>query len=290
MMHDFAPFLDGTGQTAPEAARSEPAPASRHFPVLFLSDMHLGSPACREADLLGFLTAHTADTIYLVGDIIDTWVATSAPWSVKQHQILRLLLDRAATGTRLVYTPGNHDGFFRQYCGQTIASIEVVNHILHESGDGTRYLVIHGDCCDVFEQRYPRLAKTGARLDCLMRRTISKVNQWRRKRGRPDWTLAERVVKRVNDVIRNLDNFDARLSELAKFHGADGIICGHFHKPDLHANHGVAYANCGDWVENSTALAETSSGRLLLLDWATRGQSVDLVGTRSGLGETVKGI
>ena len=290
MMHDFAPFLDGAGQTAPRSTQAEPTQPTRHFPVLFLSDMHLGSPACRETDLLDFLNAHTADTIYLVGDIIDTWVATSALWSVKQHQILRLLLDRAATGTRLVFTPGNHDGFFRQYCGQTIAGIQVVNHILHDSGDGTRYLVIHGDCCDVFGQRFPGLAKIGARMDCTMRRLIGKVNHWRRKRGLADWMLAERVVKRVNDLIRELDNFDARLADLARFHGADGIICGHFHKPGLHKNHGVAYGNCGDWVENSTALAETASGRLLLLDWAAHGQSVDVVGTRSGFEETAEGI
>ena len=287
MMQDPAAFSDAVTGPTPTA---EPAVATRHFPALFLSDLHLGSPACREDALHGFLRAHTADTIYLVGDIIDTWVATTALWSAKQHAILRLLLDRAANGTRLVFTPGNHDAFFRQYCGQTVAGIEVVHHILHQSANGTRYLVIHGDSCDVFEHHFPRLARTGAKMDCLFRSLIGHVNTRRRRRGLAEWTVARRIVKRVNDFIRNLDNFDERLADLARHHGVDGIICGHFHKPDLHDRHGVAYANCGDWVENSTALAETSSGRLLLLDWATRGQSVDLVGTRSGFGETVKGI
>ena len=284
MQPEFLPFLDITGPPPP------PAAAMRLFPVLFLSDMHLGSPACQEDALYAFLRAHTAGTIYLVGDIIDTWVATTAQWTPKQHLILRLLLDRAATGTRLVFTPGNHDAFFRQYCGQTIAGIEVVNHILHETANGTRYLVIHGDSCDVFEKRFPGLARLGARLDCTFRSLIDGLNTRRRKRGLANWTVAERMVKRVNDVIRNLDSFDERLSDLARFHGADGIICGHFHKPDLHDRHGVAYANCGDWVENSTALAETASGRLLLLDWASHGQSVGAVGTHSGFGATAKGI
>ena len=285
MMQDFTPFLD-IARDLPIA----PAQATRHFPVLFLSDMHLGSPACHEDALYGFLTAHTADTLYLVGDIIDTWVATTAQWTPRQHQILRLLLNRAATGTRLVFTPGNHDAFFRQYCGQTIAGIEIVHHIIHETANGTRYLVIHGDSCDVFEKRFPRLAHVGAKLDCLFRSAIGKVNARRRKRGLADWTVAERIVKRVNDAIRNLDSFDLRLTDLARQHGADGIICGHFHKPDLHDDHGLAYANCGDWVENSTALVETASGRLLLLDWAAHGQSVEPVGTRSGFGATAEGI
>ena len=289
MKPDLAPYTAAAAMMSPILA-PDPVVVTRHFPVLFLSDMHLGSPACREDALHGFLRAHTADTIYLVGDIIDTWVASSAQWSAKQHGILRLLLDRAASGTRLVFTPGNHDAYFRQYCGQIIAGVEVTNHIMHETANGTRYLVIHGDICDVFEQKFPRLARLGARMDCLLRTLIGAANSWRRQRGLADWTLAERVVKRVNDIVRSLDNFDQRLSNLARSHGADGIICGHFHQPDLHDRHGVAYANCGDWVENSTALAETASGRLLLLDWATHGQSVDPVGTHSGYGATAKGI
>ncbi len=105
-----------------------------------------------------------------------------------------------------------------------------------------------------------------------------------------DWTVAERAVKWVNDQIRALDNFDLRLSDLARAHGADGVICGHFHKPDLHSDHGVAYANCGDWVENGTALAETASGRLLLLDWTGHGQETTVVEAHSGYGATAKGI
>ena len=277
-------------ELAPFPAASKELPAARHFPVLFLSDLHLGSPACREDALHAFLRAHTADTIYLVGDIIDTWVASTAHWSPQQHAILQLLLGRAASGTRLIFTPGNHDAFFRQYCGQTIAGIEVTHHIMHVSADGTRYLVIHGESCDVFEQRFPLLSRIGAKADCAFRAMLGAMNTRRRQRGLPDWTLAERIVKRVNDLIRNLDNFDARLADLARLHQADGIICGHFHKPDLHDRHGVAYANCGDWVENSTALAETDGGRLLLLDWAAHGKPADTVGTHSGFGATAKGI
>lgn len=292
MMQDLAAFADAAAGPAPAAspAAAAPAIATRHFPVLFLSDLHLGSPACREDALHGFLRAHTADTIYLVGDIIDTWVASTASWSARQHAILRLLLDRAASGTRLVFTPGNHDAFFRQYCGQTIAGIEVRHHIMHKAANGTRYLVIHGDSCDVFDRHFPLLSRLGAKVDCTFRSVMARLNARRRQRGLAEWTLAERIVKRVNDMVRSLDSFDERLADLARSHQAGGIICGHFHKPDLHDRHGVAYANCGDWVENSTALVETASGRLLLLDWAAHGQSVHLAGTHSGFGATAKGI
>jgi UDP-2,3-diacylglucosamine pyrophosphatase LpxH len=76
------------------------------------------------------------------------------------------------------------------------------------------------------------------------------------------------VVKWVNDAARACDAFEERLAGVARSHHADGIICGHFHKPALHEDHGAVYANCGDWVENASALVETPGGRLALIDWA----------------------
>ena len=264
--------------------------ATQHFPVLFLSDLHLGSRACRDQALLGFLQGHTADLIYLVGDIVDTWTAASGQWTATQHAIVQLLLDRASNGTRLVYTPGNHDAFFRQYCGQRIAGIEIVSQIIHHAADGQRYLVLHGDICDIFAARFPLLARVGAKAESRLRGLGARVNALRRRFGRPDWLGVDRVLKQVNDLIRSVDAFDKRLADLARAQGVDGIICGHFHQPALHSDHGVAYANCGDWVENSTALAETASGRLLLLDWTDPVQDNKRTAPRMRIGATAKGI
>ena len=43
----------------------------RQYRTLFISDLHLGNSACRAHELLDFLDRVSADTIYLVGDIID---------------------------------------------------------------------------------------------------------------------------------------------------------------------------------------------------------------------------
>ncbi|MCJ2122822.1 S8 family peptidase, partial [Methylobacterium sp. J-077] len=42
-------------------------------PGLFLSDLHLGTRGCQAGMLLSFLRDYDADTIYLVGDIVDGW-------------------------------------------------------------------------------------------------------------------------------------------------------------------------------------------------------------------------
>ena len=46
---------------------------AKHYRTLFLSDVHLGSGGCQAEMLLDFLRLHEAETVYLVGDIVDGW-------------------------------------------------------------------------------------------------------------------------------------------------------------------------------------------------------------------------
>ena len=49
----------------------------RRFRTLFISDVHLGARGSQAGRLLDFLRSHDADTIYLVGDIVDGWALQS---------------------------------------------------------------------------------------------------------------------------------------------------------------------------------------------------------------------
>ena len=44
--------------------------------------------------------------------------------------------------------PGNHDEMLRPYCGRVISGVELMQEALHETADGRRLLVIHGDRFD----------------------------------------------------------------------------------------------------------------------------------------------
>ena len=46
---------------------------TKQFRTLFLSDIHLGSRHCNAELLLQTLSKIKADTIYLLGDIVDLW-------------------------------------------------------------------------------------------------------------------------------------------------------------------------------------------------------------------------
>jgi hypothetical protein len=47
--------------------------------------------------------------------------------------------------------------------------------------------------------------------------------------------------------------------------GCTGVICGHIHVPAIRTIDGIAYYNCGDWVEHCTALVEHLDGTMELV-------------------------
>ncbi|HLT13969.1 MAG TPA: UDP-2,3-diacylglucosamine diphosphatase, partial [Marinobacter sp.] len=92
----------------------------RQYRSVFISDVHLGTADCQADYLLDFLNNIQCQTLYLVGDIVDlTAMQRRAHFPDSHRQVIHKLLELAATGTRVVYIPGNHDEFFRRFCGQT---------------------------------------------------------------------------------------------------------------------------------------------------------------------------
>ena len=248
-----------------------PVPPRRRAPVrhraIFLSDLHLGTRMCRADAILGFLDQHEADEVYLVGDVVDNWRTLARSWPAAHHVVLRRLLDLAKSGTKVVYIPGNHDAFFRDFAGATFDGIQVRLEMVHTSADGRRFLVTHGDQCDIFSRRAPVLAKIGSLLETTMREVDALQRRVSRAIGRAEWQGITRLISRTNALIRKHDRFEERLCDLAEARGLDGIICGHFHQPALHRRNGPIYANCGDWVENNTALVEATDVRIRMIDF-----------------------
>lgn len=145
-----------------ESSIDKPA---RYHRSNFLSDMHLGTRLSRADLILEFLRAHDAGTLCLVGDIVDNWYPLSRNWRTAHHDVLRRFLELPRTDTRVVYVPGNHDNFLRNYAGSNFGDIEVEMHVVHEGADGRRYLLAHCDSCDIFSLRAPLLARAGSLIE-----------------------------------------------------------------------------------------------------------------------------
>src|SRR5512139_222249 len=116
---------------------------------IFLSDIHLGTRACKAERLLDFLREHEAEHLYLIGDIIDFWsMSRSIHWSAAQNTVVQKMLRRARHGEKVVFIPGNHDEALRDYFDIAFGDIEIADEMVHETADGRRFLLIHGDAFD----------------------------------------------------------------------------------------------------------------------------------------------
>ncbi len=242
---------------------------TRAFRTLFLSDVHLGTKGCKADLLLDFLKHNDAETIYLVGDIVDGWRLRSGwYWPQPHNDVVQKLLRRTRKGARLIYIPGNHDEFLRDYYGSHFGGIEVMETAIHEAADGRRYLVIHGDFFDLVVRHARWLAYLGdwAYETALVVNT--HLNFVRRKLGLTYWSLSAWAKLKVKNAVNFIGDFEEALSSEARRQGVDGVICGHIHHAALRDfADGIRYINTGDWVESCTAVAEHHDGTMEIIRW-----------------------
>jgi len=241
------------------------------FKTVWLSDVHLGSRACRVQLLLDFLQQTHCDALYLVGDIVDLEsLRKSFFWPTTHTQVLRALLDKSQEGTRVVYIPGNHDDDMRALIGTRFGNVEVLGRCIHTTAAGRRLLVLHGDEFDAMIKHGFLAALVGA----VAYRSLLSLNRfvhWLHDiSGRPYWSLAQHVKKKIGGAQRYIATFRNASLRAAEAAGVDGIVCGHIHKAELVERDGLVYCNDGDWVESCTALVERQDGELELLTWRTQ--------------------
>ena len=242
------------------------APAGRKFRTLFISDVHLGTRGCQADLLLRSLRDHHAGVIYLVGDIVHAWrMRSSWYWPQAHNDVVQKLLRKARKGTRIVYIPGNHDEFLRDYYGTHFGGIEVQETAIHESADGRKFLVIHGDVFDVIVRNARWLAYFGDWAYDLAIFANRYFNRFRQKLGFPYWSLSKWAKHKVKNAVNFIGEFEQAVALEARKRNVEGVICGHIHHATIHDLYGTEYMNCGDWVESCTALAEHDDGTFELL-------------------------
>ena len=239
---------------------------------VFLSDIHLGTRACQAESLLDFLREYSSEQTFLIGDIIDFWaMSRSIFWTPAQNTVVQKLLRRARHGERIVLVPGNHDEALRDYCGTVFGDIEVASELVHETVDGRRFLLIHGDVFDQVTRHHRWVAILGdIGYDLLVR-----LNLWlswtRRKLGLSGyWSLAGYAKRKVKTALNFIFDFEESATYHARERNLDGVICGHIHWATIREIDGLQYVNCGDWVDSCTAIVEHLDGRLEQLTWDDR--------------------
>ena len=247
---------------------TEDEPDVRKFRSLFLSDIHLGTRGCQAELLLDFLRHHDADRIYLVGDIIDGWrLKKTWYWPQSHNDVVQKILRKGRKGAEIIYLPGNHDEFLRDYDGTHFGGVQITDSVIHTAADGKRLLIIHGDQFDVVVRHAKWLAFLGDWAYVTTLAANTWVNAVRRKLGLTYWSLSAWAKLKVKNAVSFIGKFEQALATEAKRRGADGVICGHIHHPAIHDMHGTRYINTGDWVESCSAVAETEDGEFVLIKW-----------------------
>ena len=248
----------------------------RHRTV-FISDVHLGTQGCKADMLLDFLEHHPADTIYLIGDIVDAWrLRRGWFWPQSHNDVVQELLARAHDGARIVYIPGNHDEVFRGYLGTHFGGVEVMQDATHVTADGRRLLITHGDQFDSIVVHAKWLAHVGDRAYGFALWLNTWVNRVKRLWGGQYWSLSNWAKQQVKRAVNFISEYERVLADEARRRGFDGIVCGHIHRSCIRRIDGLEYINTGDWVESCTAVVEDADGTLRLIDWAaeTRARAV----------------
>lgn len=233
--------------------------------TVWISDTHLGFAGANAEALQMFLHNVRCQRLYLVGDIIDFWaLKKKRHWPQSHNNIVRTVLGMAKHGTRVVYLPGNHDDSVRHYEGLTLGHIEIHDRVIHQTRDGRRLVVLHGDQFDSAIVGSRLIGLTGSHAYAGLLRLNRLVHWGRACLGMEYWSLAAATKRKVKKAAAHIAHFERAVAFEANRLEADGLVCGHIHRAELTYCDGIIYVNCGDWVESATAIVEHSDGALEL--------------------------
>jgi UDP-2,3-diacylglucosamine pyrophosphatase LpxH len=242
----------------------------RYYRAIWISDVHLGTRACKAGALLDFLRHHIAETLYLVGDIVDgyNW-GPSWHWSPAQQELVDEVVRWRRRGANVVFLPGNHDEFRVSLVKELFGPIPCISSLIHTTADDTRMLVIHGHQFDGSLNPNRLLPIIGSHGYARAQR----IHDWWHREPGPEAdegrSLSDYFRYPARRAFEFLTDFrDRAVHAAAREHKADGVICGHIHRSDYRMIGTTLYVNDGDWVQNRTAVVEEQDGALQIIRWS----------------------
>lgn len=248
--------------------KTETAGGKNRYRTIWISDVHLGMRGSKADQLLDFLQKNEAEYLYLVGDIVDGWrLKRSWHWPQSHNDLIQYILNMAGDGTRILYLPGNHDEAAREYLGLQFGGMTVVDEAIHQTADGRRLLIIHGDQFDAVVQYMRWLARIGDHAYMMLFTINGWFNFVRRKLGFSYWSLSAYLKHKAKSAVEYLGNYKTALADEARRRNLNGVVCGHIHHAEIREMGDILYCNDGDWVESCTALVEHADGRLEIVRW-----------------------
>ena len=210
--------------------------------ALFISDVHLGSKGSNAEGVLAVLKQYQPEYLFLVGDIIDGWLLKRKfRWPQSHTNVLRKILSHSKNGCKVIYIPGNHDEFLREYGEFSFGNIEIHNEFIWKNT-----FITHGDLYDgVVKLKWLGiLGSIGYDMAITIDRRLKKFGMKR--------SLSKFLKDKVKEAVKFITQFEIELTRQAKKHHCHSVICGHIHHPEDRMVDGIRYLNTGDWIENNS--------------------------------------
>ena len=238
-----------------------------NFRTVWISDVHLGTADSKVDELLFFLDNMNCENLFLVGDIIDfeyMGQSKKGQWNTKHTQVIGKIASLSKAGINVYYILGNHDSILNGSIQTLKLWFNVHNRFEYHTKSQKRILVCHGD---EFEPVHAKklLKKIGSLgyklLLCLDRVT----NFFRAIVKLPYWSPCNALKNKLSSVKKYISDYEKAVIVGAKREGFDGVICGHIHSANRIYEEGFVYLNCGDWVEECSAVVEQKNGQLKII-------------------------
>ncbi|MDZ7644077.1 MAG: UDP-2,3-diacylglucosamine diphosphatase [Woeseiaceae bacterium] len=230
--------------------------------TLFISDLHL--EAARPeigAQFVQFLQdeAATADALYILGDLFESWVGDDDPnpHYADMKRELKALSDR---GVPLYFMHGNRDFLIGETFAQETGAELLVDPLVREI-HGERVLLSHGDawCTDDLEYQAARLMTRNPDWQATMlakslEERLAFAAQARNDSAARGATLDERI----SDV--NPES----IAQVMHEHDVRTMLHGHTHRPDVHRlevdGEPATRIVLGDWYEQGSVVRWDAAG------------------------------
>lgn len=210
--------------------------------ALFISDVHLGSKGSNAEQVLSVLKQYQPEHLFLVGDIIDGWLLKRKfRWLQSHTNVLRKILSYSKNGTKVIYLPGNHDEFLREYLEFNFGNITIQDEVVFNDT-----YITHGDLYDgVVKLKWLGiLGSIGYDLAISIDRKLKSLGYKR--------SLSKFLKDKVKEAVKFITSFEDELCRQAIKHNCKNVICGHIHHPEDKMIGDIRYLNCGDWIENNS--------------------------------------
>ncbi|MEI7828939.1 MAG: UDP-2,3-diacylglucosamine diphosphatase [Prolixibacteraceae bacterium] len=243
----------------------------RSVELVVISDLHLGTPGCQAVELLKYLKSIKPKTLVLNGDIVDIWQFKKRYFPKSHLRVVKHLLGLASQRCTVYYVTGNHDEMFRRFSGMRLGKLKIVNDLRLEL-DGKPVWIFHGDVFDVVMQYSKWLSKLGAvGYDTLV--SLNSIVNWFLREldiNIKPVSFSKKIKESVKGAVKYINAFEDTVAAAAIRKGADSVICGHIHKPEIRkiavGDQTVNYLNSGDWIENLTSI-EYNNGQWRIFNY-----------------------